>query len=120
MITKLERARDAAEASGKREPVVMLRMNFEELQKLDQLMYDSGWTCDPSTFVRDRVLSKRRRKPKSGGVNQRLAIQLDETISVLTVVINGLWEKAEKEDREPLQECRLILTRLAKELYSGH
>lgn len=120
MITKLERARDAAMASGTREPVVMLRMNMQEIQKLDELIYDSGWTGDVSTFVRDRVLGKRRKKPKSGATDQRLAIQLDETISALTVVIHRTMEKADTEDRQPLKECRLILSRLAKALYSGH
>ncbi|PPI78446.1 hypothetical protein DXI23_20270 [Marinobacter flavimaris] len=120
MITKLERARDAAMASGKREPVVMLRMNIQEIQRLDELIYDSGWTGDISTFVRDRVLSKRRKKPKSGATDQRLAIQLDETISALTVVIHRTMEKADTEDLQPLKECRLILSRLAKALYSGH
>jgi hypothetical protein len=56
---------EATESGALRKPVLMLRLNEDERERLNALVWDAGWTGDLATFARELILSKRRRKSKT-------------------------------------------------------
>jgi hypothetical protein len=107
----------AAVAGSLRKPVLMLRLNEDERERLDVLVKDSGWTGDLSTFARELILSKRRRKSKAARAGFSL-IKLDEVLSMLSVLMKDFKRHLPEDKQLRLRATQLMLSEVAKELYS--
>lgn len=108
---KSGRGRPKKDDPEKREPVLMLRMNEAEREKLDELIYKHGWTGDKASFVRELIL---RKKPRSKGDLGLHAVDALAT-SALPIINHFLTDVAlGKADRELIKSIRQSLTDTSK------
>lgn len=95
----------------KREPVLMLRMNAAEREKLDDLIYKYGWTGEPAVFVRELIL---RKKPRSKGDLGLHAID-DLAATMMPMIKHFLSEVAlGKAEREMMENMLRSLSQTSK------
>ncbi|MEA1079542.1 hypothetical protein [Marinobacter qingdaonensis] len=95
----------------KREPVLMLRMNAAEREKLDDLIYKYGWTGEPAVFVRELIL---RKKPRSKGDLGLHAID-DLAATMMPMIKHFLSDVAlGKDDRAMMENMLRTLSQTSK------
>lgn len=96
----------------KRVPALMLRLNVQEQKSLKQLMKESGWPGDPSSFVRDLVLSE---KPQP--VNRGALSALEHYLTVLHAFLTELEEDMDEES-EHFAQIKQVISDAAQAIYN--
>ncbi len=96
----------------KRVPALMLRLNMPEHHKLHKIMRESGWTGDPSSFVRDFVLSGNNQPKQLGGL-----VDLEHYLTILHSYLTELEDEMEGES-DSIAQIKELISKLAQKIYS--
>ncbi|SET80075.1 hypothetical protein SAMN04487962_12538 [Marinobacter segnicrescens] len=105
--------RPRKDPSEKRLPALMLRLNIKEQKKLQRLIKESGWPGDPSSFVRDLIMSE---KPSSIDVSALSA--LEHYLTILNAYLTELEEDMD-EDSEQFAEIKSVISQAAQAIYNN-
>ena len=98
----------------KRIPALMLRLNMIEHQRLHKIIRESGWTGDPSSFVRDFVLSDKH-QPKSLGC----LVDLEHYLTILHSYLTELEDEMPSES-ENISSIKELISKTAQTIYNNN
>jgi len=105
--------RPRKDPSEKRQPALMLRLNIKEQKKLQSLIKESGWPGDPSSFVRDLVLSE---KPQL--VNQGALFAIEHYLTILHAYLTELEDEMPTES-ERIAQIKQAINQAAQAIYNN-
>ena len=98
----------------KRNPALMLRLNKDETAHLQRLIKHSGWTGDPSSFVRDFVLSE-----SSSPVNVSALNVLESYLTILHAYLQDLQDSVDDESKGHIEQINKVMNDAAQSIYNN-
>ena len=98
----------------KRIPALMLRLNKDETAQLQKLIKHSGWTGDPSSFVRDFVLSE-----SSSPVNASALNVLESYLTILHAYLQDLQDSVDDESKGHIEQINKVINDAAQSIYNN-
>lgn len=104
--------RPKKDPTEKRVPALMLRLNIKEQKKLQQLIKKSGWSGDPSSFVRDLIMSE---KPSFdfGAISS-----LENYLTILHAYLSELEDELDDES-ENIVQIKEAINNAAQIIYNN-
>ena len=99
----------------KRNPALMLRLNKDETAHLQRLIKHSGWTGDPSSFVRDFVLSDN----PSPGINFSALNVLESYLTILHAYLQDLQDSVDEESKYNIEKISEVISQAAQSIYKN-
>lgn len=99
----------------KRMPALMLRLNKDETTHLQKLIKNSGWTGDPSSFVRDFVLSDN----PSPGINLSALNVLESYLTILHAYLQDLQDSVDEERKYHIEKINEVINKAAQSIYKN-
>jgi hypothetical protein len=97
----------------KRVPALMLRLNVEERKRLHQIMRESAWTGDPSSFVRDFVLSEKDQGKVLGAL-----VTIEHYLTILHSYLTELEDEIPGES-ESIAQIKAAIHKAAQAIYNN-
>lgn len=105
--------RPRKEPDEKRVPALMLRLNVAEQKKLHKIIRESGWTGDPSSFVRDFVLSGKDQGQGSGAL-----VTIEHYLTILHAYLTELESEIPTES-ENISQIKAAINQAAQAIYNN-
>ena len=99
----------------KRNPALMLRLNEKETAHLQKLIKHSGWTGDPSSFVRDFVLSE----SSSPLVDESALNVIEHYLTILHAYLTELEDELEESEKLNISHIKDLISSSAQAIYKN-
>lgn len=106
--------RPRKDSAEKREATLMLRLNVAEKKRLHQIIRESSWTGDPSSFVRDLVLSDKVQVKGNGAL-----VTIEHYLTILHAYLTEVEDELDEEHASGLTQIKAAINQAAQAIYNN-
>ena len=99
----------------RRVPALMLRLNQKETTHLQSLIKHSGWTGDPSSFVRDFLLSG-----NAQGQGGDALVAIEHYLTILHAYLSELEDELEESEKLNIAHIKDAINNAAQSIYKNN